>query len=68
MSDPRSTNPYTSQTSAVPGTMPVEQQVSAPAIPDARTQQAFLTQAFIWMFVGLAVTAAIAYEIGRAHV
>src|SRR6476469_1596204 len=43
--------------------MPVEHQVSAPAIPDARTQQAFLTQAFIWMFVGLAVTAAIAYVV-----
>lgn len=61
MSDPRSTNPYTSQTSAVPGTLPAEQRVSAPAIPDARTQQAFLTQAFVWMFVGLGVTAAIAY-------
>jgi hypothetical protein len=33
-----------------------------PAIQvDARTQQAFLTQAFLWMFVGLGVTAAIAY-------
>jgi len=62
VSDPRSTNPYTSSTSAVPGTLSAEQQVGAPPIVvDARTQQAFLTQAFIWMFVGLAVTAAIAY-------
>src|SRR6478735_7392665 len=50
------TTPFTSSTSAVPGTLPAEQQVGAPAIQGyARTQQAFLTQAFVWMFVGLGV-------------
>jgi FtsH-binding integral membrane protein len=29
--------------------------------PDARLQRAFLTQAFIWMFVGLVVSAGVAY-------
>ena len=63
MSDPRSTNPYTSS-SSVPAAIPTERDIAAPAIQvDARTQQAFLTQAFIWMFVGLGVTAAIAYAV-----
>ena len=55
MSDPRPTNPFS--TSAVPGAVPAE--VGAPpAIQvDARTQQAFLTQAFVWMFAGLLLTA-----------
>ena len=63
MSDPRSTNPYTSS-SAVPGTIGAEREMTAPAIQvDAKTQQAFLTQAFLWMFVGLGVTAVIAYVV-----
>ena len=43
--------------------MPCRPTVGAPpAIQvDARTQQAFLTQAFLWMFVGLGVTAGVAY-------
>jgi uncharacterized protein len=62
VSDPRPTNPYP-PTSAVPGAVPAE--VDAPPViqVDARTQQAFLTQAFLWMFVGLGVTAAIAYVV-----
>jgi hypothetical protein len=31
--------------------------------PDARLQAAFLTQAFVWMFVGLLVTAGVAFAI-----
>jgi FtsH-binding integral membrane protein len=31
--------------------------------PDARLAQAFLTQAFVWMFAGLLVTAAVAYVV-----
>jgi FtsH-binding integral membrane protein len=62
VSDPRSTNPYTSS-SAVPGTIPAEQ-VSAPPIQvDAKTQQAFLTQAFVWMFAGLLLTAGVAFVV-----
>ena len=59
MSDPRPTNPFS--TSAVPGAVPAEVDAPPAIQVDARTQQAFLTQAFLWMFVGLAVTAAIAY-------
>jgi FtsH-binding integral membrane protein len=62
VSDPRPTNPFSS--SSVPAAVPADRDITAPAIQvDARTQQAFLTQAFIWMFVGLAVTAAIAYVV-----
>ena len=59
MSDPRPTNPFS--TSAVPAAVPAEVDAPPAIQVDARTQQAFLTQAFLWMFVGLAVTAAIAY-------
>ena len=31
--------------------------------PDARLQAAFLTQAFVWMFVGLLVTAVVSYAV-----
>jgi uncharacterized protein len=57
MSDPRFPNPYASPT---PGTSLTP---GAPAIArlDARTQAAFLAQAFLWMFVGLAVTAGVAF-------
>ena len=56
MSDPRFTDPY-----ATP--RPGSGLAGNPAIiarPDARAQAAFLTQAFLWMFVGLAVTAGVA--------
>jgi uncharacterized protein len=61
MTDPRSTNPYTP--TSTPTTGPLATPAGAPSrtIPDARTQQALLTQAFLWMFVGLAVTAGVAY-------
>jgi FtsH-binding integral membrane protein len=58
MSDPRFSNPY-----ATPS--PTTGPLATPAQPaikvDARLQQAFLTQAFLWMFIGLAVTAGVAY-------
>ena len=59
MSDPRFTNPYATPTRGS-GVGP------DPAIavrPDARAQAAFLTQAFVWMFVGLAVTAGVAFVV-----
>lgn len=56
MSDPRFSNPYATPTQAGVGPD------GAIAVrPDARTQVAFLTQAFLWMFLGLAVTAGTAF-------
>jgi FtsH-binding integral membrane protein len=55
MSDQRFSNPYMT---------PTQTAAAAPAVgvrPDARLQQAFLTQAFLWMFVGLLVSAGVAY-------
>jgi uncharacterized protein len=60
VSDPRPTNPYVAPSAA---TSPLATSGEAPARVDARTQQAFLTQAFLWMFVGLAVTAGVAYVV-----
>jgi uncharacterized protein len=69
MSDPRITNPAAgagtagqaagteAARQALPGALPSELGVK----PDARLAQAFLTQAFLWMFVGLIVTAGVAY-------
>jgi uncharacterized protein len=56
MSDPRFTNPY-----ATPSQTVIGPDGAIAARPDARTQAAFLTQAFLWMFVGLAVTAGVAF-------
>jgi uncharacterized protein len=56
MSDPRFTNPYATPTQAGIG-----QDGVVVARPDARTQAAFLTQSFLWMFLGLAVTAGVAF-------
>ena len=62
MSDPRPTNPYVAPSAGD------ERRSRRPATRrsdpvDARTQQAILTQAFLWMFVGLAVTAAVAFVV-----
>jgi FtsH-binding integral membrane protein len=59
MSDPRFPNPYATPTPG-PGLAP---DATIVARPDARTQAAFLTQAFLWMFVGLAVTAGVAFVV-----
>jgi uncharacterized protein len=61
VSDPRPTNPFS--TSAVPGAVSAEADAPPAIQVDARTQQAFLTQAFVWMFVGLGVTAGVAYVV-----
>ncbi len=58
MSDQRVSNPYAtpdsiSGTAASPAALGVK--------PDARLAQAFLTQAFVWMFVGLIVSAGVAF-------
>ena len=60
MSDPRPTNPYVAPSAA---TSPVATTGEAPVRIDARTQQAILSQAFLWMFVGLAVTALVAFVV-----
>ena len=58
MSDPRSTNPYTSSTSAVRRDAAGRAAGRRARDPGRRADaQAFLTQAFVWMFVGLGVTA-----------
>jgi len=58
MSDQRVSNPYPSPNqlggpTASPSTLGVK--------PDARLAQAFLTQAFLWMFVGLVISAGVAF-------
>ena len=58
MSDQRYPNPYVDQ---APPPGPLAPTAATDVRPDARTQQAFLTHAFVWMFVGLAVTAGVAY-------
>ncbi len=58
MSDQRVSNPYlspdrTAGTATSPSALGVK--------PDARLAQAFLTQAFLWMFVGLLISAGVAF-------
>lgn len=59
MSDPRISNPYATQRGAIEGATPVDAAIK----PDARLSAAFLTQAFLWMFVGLLVTAGVAFAV-----
>jgi FtsH-binding integral membrane protein len=56
MSDPRFSNPYATSTQVGVGP-----EASVAVRPDARTQLAFLTQSFVWMFLGLLVTAGVAF-------
>ena len=57
MTDPRVSNPYANPNQldgqAPPSVLGVK--------PDARLAQAFLTQAFLWMFVGLLISAGVAF-------
>jgi hypothetical protein len=55
MSEQRVSTPYTQPTTtpATPSALGVK--------PDARLQAAFLTQAFLWMFVGLLISAGVAF-------
>jgi FtsH-binding integral membrane protein len=57
MNDPRFSNPYATPT---PGSG-LAPDAAIAARPDARTQAALLAQAFLWMFVGLGVTAGVAF-------
>jgi uncharacterized protein len=59
MTDPRVSNPYATQRTAAEAATPSGLGVK----PDARLQAAFLTQAFLWMFVGLLVTAGVAFVV-----
>ena len=63
MSDPRYTNPYVPSPSPAGGPLATPADAATRQIPDARTQQALLTQAFLWMFVGLAVTAGVSFVV-----
>ena len=58
MSDQRIPNPYATPS---PAAGPLAPAAETEIRVDSRTQLAFLTQAFLWMFVGLAVTAGVAY-------
>lgn len=61
MSDPRPTNPFSPSTAIPrPGALPDDVSV---ARPDAETSRAILTQAFVWMFAGLALTAGVAWVV-----
>jgi FtsH-binding integral membrane protein len=60
MSDQRVSNPYANPNPAGgPATSPSALGVK----PDARLAQAFLTQAFVWMFAGLLVSAGVAFAV-----
>lgn len=60
MTDQRVSNPYVNQQPAGgPATSPSALGVR----PDARLAQAFLTQAFVWMFVGLMISAGVAFVV-----
>jgi hypothetical protein len=57
MTDPRTSNPY-----LTPGRAGLPPTATALGVkPDARLAQAFLTQAFVWMFVGLLISAGVAF-------
>jgi FtsH-binding integral membrane protein len=60
MSDQRTSNPYATPGQAGP---PVTSAAALGVKPDARLAQAFLTQAFVWMFAGLLVSAAVAFVV-----
>jgi FtsH-binding integral membrane protein len=59
MTDSRVGDPVTTQRGAAETAMPSALGVK----PDARLSAAFLTQAFLWMFVGLLVTAGVAFVV-----
>jgi len=68
MTDPRMADSTTPANPARPmSTTPVAGQPASPSAlgvkPDARLSAAFLTQSFLWMFVGLLVTAGVAYAV-----
>jgi len=63
-------NPYSSNPAApgttpnvTPGPITGASPSTLGVVPDARLAQAFLTQAFVWMFAGLLVTAGVAYVV-----
>jgi len=66
MTQNQAPNPYTFNPSATPtaGSPAVGASPSALGVkPDARLAAAFLSQAFLWMFAGLLVTAGVAYAV-----
>ena len=63
-------NPYSTNRTAAgttPNVTPGQITGASPSalgvVPDARLAQAFLTQAFVWMFAGLLLTAGVAYVV-----
>ena len=66
MSQNQIPNPYTINSVATPTTASPIAAASPSALgvkPDARLAAAFLSQAFLWMFAGLLVTAGVAYAV-----
>jgi FtsH-binding integral membrane protein len=61
MSEQRVSNPYATPSPTTPTTPTSPTALGVK--PDARLQAAFLTQAFVWMFAGLLVTAGVAFVI-----
>lgn len=63
--NPNPNTPYasTTPTNATTPAMPYASPATLGVKPDARLQAAFLSHAFLWMFVGLLVTAAVAYVV-----
>lgn len=59
MSDQRISTPYETGRPGIAGSAPSALGVR----PDARLSAAFLTQAFLWMFIGLLVTAGVAFVV-----
>jgi FtsH-binding integral membrane protein len=62
MSDPRVTDPY--RPTITPG-LPATS-AAPPIVVDRRTSVAFLSQAFFWMFIGLLVSAGIAFTVTQS--
>lgn len=77
MSDPRVSDPFASRATPTQGALPGAADPLSGAAdsgpfasptalgvkPDVRLQQAFLTQAFLWMFVGLLISAGVAFVV-----
>ena len=72
MSDPRTSNPFATQRASVDAATnpasatPADPTAATAAVrPDPRLAQAFLTQSFLWMFVGLLLSAGVAFQVGQ---
>ena len=68
MSDERVSNPYATPKPGATNTPPTFGSPDALGVkPDARLAAAFLTQAFVWMFVGLVLSAGVAFVVQQSE-